>query len=252
MVQPNLLSGEGRRNAYFSAFMDSQGTFHLAWTWRETPDVSTNHDLCYARSRDGGKTWTDSQDKVLPLPVTAASAEYAARIPQGSSLMNPPSVAAGSDGVPVIANYWISDDSGVPQWHLVRWQKEGWQTRILPVRRIPFVLGGTATKRPPISRASLLLRQNEDHTQAAFLVYRDDEQDGCVVLLSCPDLTRSAFHVRKLTSTRLDAWEPSVDSVQWARLGEVHLLLQEVHQPDGSDQAVARAPTPIASLITRP
>jgi hypothetical protein len=73
---------------------------HLAWNWRDTPDVATNHDLCYARSDDGGETWTTSAGAPLALPVTAATAEYAARIPRNRNLMNPPSIAADQDGRP--------------------------------------------------------------------------------------------------------------------------------------------------------
>lgn len=53
-VQQNLISGEGKRNAYWQACVDDKGVIHLSWVWRETPDVASNHDLCYARSLDGG------------------------------------------------------------------------------------------------------------------------------------------------------------------------------------------------------
>jgi beta-glucanase (GH16 family) len=80
-LHDNLISGEGLRNAYWQACTDTKGNIHLSWVWRETPDVATNHDMCYARSPDGGKTWTNSKSKKYALPVTEKSAEYAARIP---------------------------------------------------------------------------------------------------------------------------------------------------------------------------
>ena len=42
----------------------------------ETPDVATNHDLCYAKSTDGGKSWQQSTGEKYQLPFTAKSAEY--------------------------------------------------------------------------------------------------------------------------------------------------------------------------------
>ena len=44
--------------------------------------VETNHDLCYARSLDGGKTWQRSDGTAYQLPITAATAEIAWKIPQ--------------------------------------------------------------------------------------------------------------------------------------------------------------------------
>lgn len=57
-LQPHdiIIDGEGKRNAYWQAAVDKRGTIHLSWTWRETSDVASNHDICYAKSEDGGKT----------------------------------------------------------------------------------------------------------------------------------------------------------------------------------------------------
>jgi hypothetical protein len=59
-LHSNLISGEGKRNAYWQAFLDHHGTMHVSWVWRESPDVASNHDMAYARSRDGGQTWEKS------------------------------------------------------------------------------------------------------------------------------------------------------------------------------------------------
>jgi hypothetical protein len=76
-LQDNLISGEGKRSAYWQAAVDGQGTMHVSWTWRESPDVASNHDIAYARSRDGGVTWEDSTGRALALPITEATAEVA-------------------------------------------------------------------------------------------------------------------------------------------------------------------------------
>jgi hypothetical protein len=73
----NLIDGEGKRNAYWQACTDSKGTIHISWVWRESPDVASNHDMCYARSTDGGKTWEKSTGERYRIPITASTAEYA-------------------------------------------------------------------------------------------------------------------------------------------------------------------------------
>ncbi|MEJ7674431.1 MAG: BNR repeat-containing protein [Chitinophagaceae bacterium] len=80
-LHTNLIDGEGERNAYWQACVDAKGTIHLSWVWRETPDVASNHDICYARSTDGGITWEKSTGEKYQIPVSASTAEYAFKIP---------------------------------------------------------------------------------------------------------------------------------------------------------------------------
>jgi hypothetical protein len=72
-VQRNMIDGESTRNAYWQAFVDQQGTIHLSWVWRETPDVISNHDVCYAKSIDKGKTWQKTTGEKYRLPITQPS-----------------------------------------------------------------------------------------------------------------------------------------------------------------------------------
>ena len=81
-VHDVLIDGEGKRNAYWQMYVDPAGIMHLSWVWRETWMVETNHDLCYARSKDGGKTWERSDGTKYALPITLESAEVAWAIPQ--------------------------------------------------------------------------------------------------------------------------------------------------------------------------
>src|SRR5687768_6196662 len=74
-LQNNLIDGENTRNAYPQIAVDARGTIHVSWVWRESPNVATNHDLCYAKSTDGGRTWIRSSGEKYQLPITAATAE---------------------------------------------------------------------------------------------------------------------------------------------------------------------------------
>ena len=88
-VQDVLIDGEDKRNAYWQLYVDEKGTIHLSWVWRETWQVETNHDLCYARSFDNGVTWYKSDGEQYKLPITASNAEYACRIPQKLGIDKP-------------------------------------------------------------------------------------------------------------------------------------------------------------------
>lgn len=247
-LHANLVSGEGRRNAYVSTTVDARGRIHAAWVWRETPDVSTNHDLCYARSDDGGLTWCDSNGRPLPLPITADTAEYALRIPQQRSLMNPPAVAADAHGEPMLANYWAPEGSNVPQYHVVHRLGGRWRADVVTARATPFELRGTATKRPPLSRSVLAVREGR-----ALLVFRDDEQGGRVTGYVANAPAYSAWKRQLLTREGVGAWEPSFDPLAFRDHGTVEMLLQRVEQKDGNDRAAAPAePTPVAVLRWEP
>jgi hypothetical protein len=156
-VHASLIDGEGARSAYTAATVDRQGVLHLAWNWRDSADVASNHDLCYARSADGGANWATASGKPLAVPFTASTADYALRIPSGRSLMNPPSIAADASGRPLIANYWCLEGSEVPQYHVVWHDEAKWRTTQVTHRATPFVLAGTSTKRPPLSRSVRVL-----------------------------------------------------------------------------------------------
>ena len=113
-VQDVLIDGEGQRNAYWQLYVDAKDVIHLSWVWRETWMVETNHDLCYACSSDGGKTWQKSNGEIYNLPIREANAEYACRIPQNSELINQTSMSADTEGHPYIVTYWRDTDNPFP------------------------------------------------------------------------------------------------------------------------------------------
>lgn len=247
-VQQNLIDGEGQRSPYWGMTVDGNGTLHLAWTWRDSADVATNHDLAYARSADGGRTWTRSDGSACPLPITAASAEYALRIAPGSNLMNPPAVTADGQGRPAIATYWSPAPGAPPQFHVVRHDGKAWAVVPGPARSSTFALAGSGTKRPPISRAIVLVESGDLH-----LVYRDDLRGGRVIFASRETGATGRWLETELTHESVGAWEPSFDPIAWKRFGQIQMLVQDVSQLDGNDRAGAAVPaTPIGTLIFCP
>ena len=231
-VQGNLIDGEGERNAYWQACVDGGGVIHLSWVWRETPDVVTNHDVCYARSVDGGVTWTDSAGLRLSVPMTAAGSEYACRVAQGSELANQTSMSVDGSGRPVIATFWRGSEAGsVPQYRLVYLTESGWRVVQVGERTLNFERRGSGTKRPPISRPLLLLDAAVGSRRAVVL-FRDQEFGGGVSAAVTGDYERGDWQYWRLTGVVGQA-DPLVDFAVWRERGEVHLLSQLTGQGDG-------------------
>jgi hypothetical protein len=245
-----LISGEGRRSAYWQAVVDASGTLHLSWVWRESPDVASNHDMAYARSRDGGLTWETSGGTPYALPITAASAEYAARIAQNSELINQTSMAADRAGNPYIASYWREPGSQVPQYRVLYRSGGAWRRLDLDFRTAPFSLSGQGTKAIPIARPQLMVDSRGDKA-AGLLVFRDQERGSKVSVVRIDDFQAGRWSVHDLGTASLGAWEPSFDTELWKHSGELHLYLQQVQQADGEGSTNA-GPTPVQVLQWQP
>lgn len=232
----NLIDGEGARSAYWQACVDSRGTIHLSWVWRESPDVSSNHDLCYARSRDGGNTWEKSTGEAYGLPIRAATAEHACSIPQKSELINQTSMYADAQGHPYIATYWREADSPIPQYHLVFNAGNKWQTQNLGFRKTAFSLSGAGTKRIPISRPQIIAWQSGKLLSAA-LIYRDEERGNRISMALNGDLGQTGWQLYDLGTASLGSWEPTYDTELWKTKGVLNVFAQNVEQVDAEGKA---------------
>jgi hypothetical protein len=245
-LQDKLIDGEGQRNAYWQAHADRQGVLHVSWVWRESPDVASNHDLAYARSRDGGRSWERSDGTPYQLPVTAASAEYALRIPQRSELINQTSMAADTSGRPYIATYWRDAGSAVPQYRVVFHTGQRWEARTLPLHKTAFSLSGGGTKRIPMARPQLLLAD-----QGGLLVFRDEERGSKVSVAVIKDFQSFQWSVHDLSDAAVGAWEPTFDSELWKARGILSLFVQNVVQVDA--EGIAQRPAePVRVLDWEP
>ena len=247
-VQEGLLDGQGQRNAYWQVAVDPQGSVHLSWVWRETSDVATNHDLGYAKSTDGGLTWQTSTGELYATPITAGNAEYAARIPQNSELINQTSMTTDASGRPYIATYWRPAGTDVPQFHLVYHDGRLWQTSQVSRRTTPFRLSGGGTRRIPVSRPQLMVATSAGVTKA-YMVFRDVERGERVSVAISDDLGEGSWRMVDLTDAPVGAWEPTYDTALWQREQVLHLFHQVVDQPDGDDRGTFPE-TPLARLIS--
>jgi hypothetical protein len=241
-IQRNLIDGEDQRNAYWQACVDTKGVIHLSWVWRETWDVSTNHDICYARSIDGGKTWQNSKEQEYHLPINASTAEYCLIIPQNSELINQTSMTTDEKGNPYIATYWRNQDSDIPQYHVVYSDGKQWYDLNLNFRTTPFSLKGGGTKRIPISRPQIVADKGRIN-----LIFRDEERAEKVSVATCKNVKKDKWIIRDLTNFGVGSWEPSYDTELWREKGQLHIFVQKTTQIDGEGSTNA-APEPIQVL----
>lgn len=238
-VQDSLLDGEEQRSPYWQVYVDKNDVIHVSWVWRETWLVETNHDLCYARSADGGLTWQKSDGTQYSLPITASNAEYAWQIPQSSELINQTSMTADAGSNPYIVTYWRSRDSQTPQYRLVWNDGSSWHQREITDRKSPFSLSGGGTKMIPIARPRVVADGN-----SIVMVFRDAERDSRVSIAKTTSGPTGDWEISDVSDFNVNAWEPSLDSDLWRRDKKLHLFVQNVSQGDG-EKVVNSDPTPV-------
>ena len=237
-IQTNLINGEDKRNAYWQSCVDRNGFIYISWVWRESPDVSSNHDMCYAVSKDGGISWQQSTGKKYQIPITMATAEKICSIPQGSELINQTSICTDEAGNPFIASYWKGKND-VPQYHIMYKKGNSWKVHDLGFRTTGFSLSGTGTKQIPISRPQVLYGLKSKKAFIA-LVFRDEERGNKVSVASSLLKRINQWTITDLTNEAVGAWEPTYDIGLWNAKKQLHLFVQNVKQNDG--EGVAKTP----------
>ncbi len=236
-LHDNLIDGEGKRNAYWQICTEDDNVY-LSWVWRETPDVATNHDMCFARSKDGGLTWEKSTGEPYALPIRMETAEIADHIPQNSNLMNQTSMTV-QQGIPYIATYFKGANDLCTQFYVIYQKNGSWKRSKVSDRALDFDLGGVGTRSIPISRPQIVCRKTFLKKPQLFVIYRD-EAFGNAVLITKGKMNRQniRWEQTQLTDYSVDRWEPSYDIELWQHKKELHLFVQRVGQAQG-EKAVA-------------
>lgn len=127
LLERPLTDGEGQRNAYFvGPLRGPDGYFHLCWVWRETPDAATNHDLCYARSKDM-RRWERSDGRELALPVTLATSEVVDPVPVNGGMVNGNTLIGFDSRKRPILSYHKFDGRGFTQIYNARLEEGSWR-----------------------------------------------------------------------------------------------------------------------------
>lgn len=249
-LHSNLIDGKRQRNAYWQACTDANGSIHLSWVWRDSPDVASNHDICYARSDDGGIVWKKSDGVAYTLPIDNKNAEYAWQVPSGSELINQTSMFATDSLHVFIATYWKEKNAVSPQYQVVYLQNKKWQRSTLNTRTTDFTLSGTGTKRIPISRPQIIGWNNNNKIRLA-LIFRDAERGNAISVATTNVINSSRWQIIDLLQTDLGQWEPSFDTELWKQKKQLHLFVQKVEQADA--EGITRTkPQPVQVLEWKP
>jgi hypothetical protein len=231
-LQSNLIDGQEQRNAYWQLFTDASGTIHISWVWRETPDVKSNHDLCYARSKDGGQSWENSKGEVYKLPINVETAEIVCAIPQNSNLINQTSMTADSEGNPYIATYFKVSGDSCTQFKVIYVEKGKWKSTVATHRTLDFELGGVGSRSIPVSRPQILIKE-QNGKKVLYLVYRDEEASNHVILASATVDDKMEWKSKIISPYPVDRWEPSFDTELWRTQQKLHLYFQKGGQGQG-------------------
>lgn len=239
-----LIDGEGERNAYWQLYVDPSGRIHLSWVWRETWMVETNHDLCYACSRDGGATWERADGSPYALPITLSTAERAWSIPERSELINQTSMTADGEGCPYIATYWREQGDSVPQYRLVWHDGSAWRMAEVGHRSTPFTLAGGGTKMIPIARPRIACDGKN-----AYYIIRDAERGSRVTLAYTDSIGAAPWTTADVTDFPVGAWEPTFDINLWNTQRRLHIFVQPTLQGDGERVADSENKSSMVSVL---
>ncbi len=240
-LQDCLIDGEGERNAYWQIYASEKGTIHISWVWRDSWLVESNHDMCYACSHDGGKTWYRSDGTEYTLPIRCDNAETIWKIPQGRELINQTSMTTDENDMPYIATYWRDSISDIPQYRLLRFDGKEWHMHQVSNRSEAFSLSGGGTKMIPIARPQILA-----YGKKIWYFTRDEEYGSKAAVYKTSDIEEEnpEWQREDLTDFAVNAWEPVVDYTLWQKDKQISLFIQNTMQGDG-EKTVENAPQPI-------
>lgn len=232
-----FLSGMNRKptcNAYpfGGVVVDSYDTLHVAWCWRETPDVRTNFDLCYAKSLDKGRTWQRSDGTKCDLPIRPETAEVVDAVPQDHGLMNGGSLVVDEEGAPYIG-YTRFDGDGNNQMYIAARIEDRWNTIKLTdwKDRFWFEGWGTIPEYPPIPRLRYL---GGCSIELRFSKGGRNPESGIIVLNSEKLLAMKPGEYSLQKASKEGPGLSHVRAVNEGPLpkGEIHYMQQEVDGPN--------------------
>lgn len=126
----SLIDGQGLMNAYLCRPKpDPKGVYHVAWVWRDTGDIVTNHDLTYARTAGGDlNEWCRSDGTPLNLPITLSGAEVIDSVPTRAGLRNNVQLTFDAQSRPMVTyvKYYPRNESKT-QIYVMRFEDSRWK-----------------------------------------------------------------------------------------------------------------------------
>jgi hypothetical protein len=229
-------------NAYWNhPAVGPDGSIHLSFVWRTNSLGAekriNNINICYAFSRDKGRSWYSSRNRKFQLPITQVNAETVFPVSPGSNLINQCGMALDSHNRPHIV-FYSDDPDGVPQYQHLWFDGREWQHHYISQRTQPFVLAGGGTLQIPISRPEIVV----DDEDRVYVIYRGDLTENRMVAqrLLPPNYVSDPKDVRVLWEEDLGFAEPVIDRLRWRRDGVLTMLIQKNYQPPNDQKATPK------------
>jgi len=145
LVDTTILDGQGTYNPYpVGPVLGPDGWYHMVWTWRDTPDASSNHDLSYAKSRDLVH-WQSATGRAIPLPITLATSDVVDDVRAGGGLINNNTkIGFDADNRPIVA-YHKYDAAGATQLYDARVENGRWVSHRTSSWTYHWAFGGSGS-----------------------------------------------------------------------------------------------------------
>ena len=247
VLQHPLIAGTGKCNAYSCRpATGTDGSLHLAWCWRRSGNAETNSRICYARSLDGGRKWTDSRGKPYELPITPQTAEVIDPVGENNNLSNQDSSEVDSQNRMHVV-YRKNDTSGVPQYFHQWWDGKEWRRTQISRYKKAFTVKGPGTKAIPMSRPNILFDTND----RICVLYRDIRLGSRPMMAVADAPNYDKWSNVTLADVDLMLWEPTYDLGRWRKERVLDLLMQPTNQ--GNHEGVTdTGPQMVSVLEYRP
>lgn len=224
-------SDEGPYTWHVAARGQKVGVF---FCWRGSGDASTNSDMCYIESPDGGVTWQTITGGAVSLPVTHATAPVIRAIPSGSGLINQGGSDLDRDGRPHVA--YLMQVGTTTQIIHTYWDGSGWQHEQVSQFKQLIPTAGNTTLMLTIARPQIVCTD----LGRTYVIGRTDEGmvTGAPFMI---DATPGADHTPFLiASMNLYHWEPAFDSRALREQGLLKILLAPTDPNKDSKQVFVR------------
>lgn len=223
VIYSPLINGEGARSPYMYGYtVDSLGRLHVAFSWRETGDSSTAHDICYMMSDDKGTTWYQDPEgnTSQTVPVTTSNHSVIAAIPQGEGLQERHSTCVDENDDPMILGMWANEPTGVPSYdshyHVLHWNGTTWDDHEIPH---PPGGGGNWSGSDGSTKGTIVHRSGE-----TMVFVRNADVTG-VWCARSKDLTN--WYWQQVYTGSVGSWGSAMlDERRWAADGQVSLFTQ--------------------------
>ena len=215
---------------WWNPAITADGSIHLFWCYRVTDQAESNENMHYAKSTDGGVTWTKSDNTAYTLPITSANAEVVESIAQGENLINQGNSAVDSNGNPHVI-YQRNDASNVIQLYHAYLDNGAWAVEQVTDRKVATILAGGFTVSTVMSRFGIVIYDNND-----IAIMGRDRELGNGLLFYVKQAEVGEWEKRNVGGIALNGWEAQYDRALFAATNELHLLVAPLSVQDVATQ----------------